>query len=280
MSSLTDILTLPKVIIPVERRRLSRAQSQSFHLIEPREPQNNYFVLGSSGNQYIISVSSQGLSCSCPDGNKYCKHILFLLHISGIVRATDRCVVLYPSKLFSSIWQNPKRIRVKKAVLDRHTNYLCTVKKNSPCLWCRRDTNYAGGTIVICSKCGYLGHDRCFRNEYTPGSTCPRCCRPFFALRSTINGGYRNYSKVLLHFDYIISNPTCSYQSGSSARFCQQFAEPQLPVHQPPAHPLFQPMPNLLPDPMSTLSSNIVPASPATQESSVNNQMPQPPYNL
>ena len=257
MLSPKETLTLPKLIIPVDRNRLSRAQTQSFHLIEPREPQNNFFILGSTGNEYIISVSSEGLSCNCPDPHKYCKHIFFLLHVTGIVRSTDRCVVLYPTKLFHSIWQSPTNIRLKKAVVDRHTNSLCSVKKNSPCIWCRRDTSYAGGTIVICSKCGYLGHDRCFKSVYTPGSTCPRCCRPFFALRSTMSSGYRNYSKVLQHFDYVISNPLCTFKSGASVRHRNLSAQPLV-------HPDFQPLPPILPDPISSLST-IVPASPATQ---------------
>ena len=211
-----DWLSLPKVTYRIDRRRYERARSQSFHVITPPEEFRNVFILGSTGNEYIISIRTNLVTCNCPDSHPACKHILFLLHITRLIQPHDCHVTIHPSKFLPLLWKTPKLPLVKASLLDSHTNLLCFQYHYPPCLWCRNSPDHSCGTIILCSKCGYLGHKHCFVRSYTPGSNCPKCNRPFFVLESSCSKRYRNYLNVLHHFDYVTSNISGSYESGSN----------------------------------------------------------------
>jgi len=211
-----DRLSLPKITYQINPLRYQRAKTQSFHVIKPSPDFRSVYLLGSTGNEYIISIRTNHFACNCPDSHPGCKHILFLFHITGLIQPHDCHVTIHPSKFLRCLWQTHKLPLVTASLLDSHTNLLCFQYHYPPCLWCRFSPDHACGTIILCSKCGYLGHKRCFVLSYTPGSNCPKCNRPFFVLESSRSKQFRNYQNVLDHGDYITSDGFPPYESGSS----------------------------------------------------------------
>ena len=246
-----DWLSRPKITLSVDSRRYERVLTQSFHIITPPDEYRNIFILGSTGNEYIITITSRNISCNCPDTHMACKHILFILHIIRLIQPHDTHVTIYPSQVLPLVWKHPQMTHVKAVLLDSHTNLLCFRHQYPPCLWCRNGYDHIGSTIILCSKCGYLGHKHCFVASYIPGSNCPKCSRPFFILESSRRNGFRNYINVLQHFDYVTPKGSHVYKSGSKGglRRCRCAPPPPPP---PPDVPL------------PIHSSNLVPPSPST----------------
>ena len=256
-----------KLVFKLNRRRYMRAQTERYYIIRPSGRQSTLLLLGSSANEYTITFTRTSISCNCRDNHKFCKHIHFILHITGFIKNSDDGFITFDaSSVLPLLWQRPSTAPVNAALLDTHTNALCYRDHYTPCLWCPYRPNHGGGCIIICSKCGYIGHKHCFHSSYRDrprsdlpqrGSPCPRCNRDFFALESTLdahgipNDGFRNYYNILHHFDYIVSSATPSYQNGAACRV----------VSEPPPRPLPdvpQPLPDSLP------SNHLIPSSPGS----------------
>ena len=138
MSYLSGSYSEPKVFLYLERIRFKRAQQQRFYLIKPVERTNTLFLLGSTGNKYSITISRDGLSCSCPDSNPCCKHVIFVLWILGFARPNQPRVTVYPTLIQELIWGDHPSPKVQAALLDSQTNRLCSVGKNPYYFWCHR----------------------------------------------------------------------------------------------------------------------------------------------
>ena len=213
----TNLFSSSSFLIPLHSRRLHSARTQHFHIITSTNNQNLFLLLGSTANEYTITVTSSSISCNCQDSHKGCKHILFLCHALGLIRMGDNHILTHPStfrSLLSSLLSAEfKPPLLAASLLDTHTNFLCSRHAYPPCFFCGRGQSHAASTLIICSKCGYLGHKQCFQLAFTTGSLCPRCSRPFYSLQSPVVKGYRNYKNVLHHFDYLTdTNATNTYQ--------------------------------------------------------------------
>jgi len=235
----------------VEPRRCKLALTQSFHIITPvGRRYRGVIIIGSTGNEYVINISTKKIVCNCPDTHTACKHILFLFYTLGLVNSRMTHVKTFPSNLLPALWTKPQPDRVKSALLDDHVNSICFERLYHSCFFCQGN---AQGGIILCAKCGFLGHDHCFVSFYQPGDDCPKCGRVFYALKSQVSNGYRNYLNVLSHFGYLTSSPLQgSYQSGSYSQRLQHRAMPALPpIHG--HHPIVS-------------SSTIIPPSPAKRK--------------
>jgi hypothetical protein len=56
-------------------------------------------IIGSSGNDYEIHVTSTSVSCSCPDQHQACKHILFLLYQTMAIFCRGKDLFVHPPTL-------------------------------------------------------------------------------------------------------------------------------------------------------------------------------------
>ena len=223
------------IIVPIEKERYKRACSERFHLLQScRKTRTKIFLLGSTANFYIINVTPTSMTCNCPDKNKACKHVLFVLRLVGFIKNWCSWVNIQPSKIIPLLWHAPLRPAVQECLLDSHVNALCLPPKNASCLYCRNATNQP---IIICSKCGYLCHRLCFFAHHKMGSKCPRCHREFYALQTTIENNYYNYLNVLDHFGYMTSSSLHEpYDSGKIACNLRPYPD-MLPLNRLPNQP-------------------------------------------
>ena len=206
------------VLIPLHSRRLHRARTQQFHIITSTINQNVFFLLGSTANECTITVTSSSMSCNCQDSHKGCKHILFLCHALGLIRTGDNHILVHPPTFSSLLSADLKPPLLAASTLDAHTNFLCSRHACPPCFFCGRGQSHASSTLIICSKCGCLGHKQCFQLAFTPGSLCPRCSCPFCSLQSPVVRGCRNCKNVLHHFDCLTDgNAATTHQFVSGA---------------------------------------------------------------
>ena len=185
-------------MISIDAGRLHRATTQPFRLMKT-SVNCIFIVLGSTGNACILTVSSMSVSCTCPDSHPACKHTLFLLFVSGF---TGRFQLTFsPVNLLKKLHTTPPPSKLRRALLDEHTNNLCSAHNHPPCHFCNQEPS---GTLTMCSSCGFLSHQHCFQlflNEDDNGSDshCPRCGMLSSRLSSHFIGGHRNFFHVLRH---------------------------------------------------------------------------------
>lgn len=185
------------ITVSVEPGRLHRATTQHFSLMKTTV-NCIFIVLGSTGNAYVLTVSKQSISCNCPDSHSPCKHILFLLLVCGF--SGRRHVSFLPTNLLQKLHADPPSNKLKRALLDEHTNNLCSAHLYPSCYFCNQQPS---GTLTICSSCGFLSHKHCFQmflsEDNNNGSHCPRCGTMSSMLSSHFIGRYRNFFHVLSH---------------------------------------------------------------------------------
>ena len=204
------------------------------------QPSPTLHIIGSSGNDYEINVTPTSISCTCPDNNQACKHILFLLHQTLAIYRRGNDLFVHPPTLIEKI-NNGKTLQSK--YLSPLANNLCVCTHDAMCSICNLPLS---GTATICSRCPTAHHSQC--SIHSPPS-CPCSSRPYIGLKSTIAAkGYRNYSSILKHFSYPMRNPRQIANRRQNRR-----GNPIL---------LLPPQNLFLPD--NHRSANFVPPSPAT----------------
>ena len=187
------------ITVRIEPGRLHRASTQPFRLMKTNV--NCIFVVfGSTGNAYVLAVSKNSISCNCPDTHPGCKHILFLLLACGHSGRGQLC--LSPANLLQKLHADPPTQKLKRALLNEHTNHLCSAHNYPFCFFCNKKPS---GTLSICSSCGFLSHQHCldlFLLEDEANdccSHCPRCGVSSSRLLSQFIAGHRNFFHVLCH---------------------------------------------------------------------------------
>ena len=256
------------VTLCIEPGRFHRARTQSFHIITPRQRlKSKLYMLGSTGNEYIIITKKNSISCNCPDKHKTCKHILFLLHMLNIIHRGDKTVMVKPSTIIPSVWEPSALPLLRPHLLDSSVNSMCYQPAYQNCIHCSQPAN---GTIIICSKCGFLGHRSCYLKRHVTGMNCPRCGRAFYALQSIVdNNGhrnYRNYLNILDHSNCLTSSSRqFTYLSGEySCKLLPSSQQHQMPIHLHQVNHLPPGEENLPPEfqipPNVPSSCNIIPA--------------------
>ena len=103
--------------LDIDINRLRRSRRQHFHILDTTSFSNNphtLYILGHTGNQYIITVNNT-ITCSCPDSNPACKHILFLLELIGqhIDFSITPQLSVSPHDVFHSLYVSPPILPIK-----------------------------------------------------------------------------------------------------------------------------------------------------------------------
>jgi len=156
--------------------------------IDVDECEGVYTILGSTGKQYRVRVSSEERTCTCPDHSMRlvdCKHILFvLIQVLGFDRDTIHSIKKHTLK---------EALVKRETLLTKHaeTNTTHAETKNSEkkedirkqtegadCPICLEPLE-TGEKIVYCKKtCGNNFHDYCFskwKRANNNDATCPMC---------------------------------------------------------------------------------------------------------
>ena len=180
--SSVDRSSASPVLIPLHSRRLHRARTQQFHLITSTNNQNVFFLLGSTANEYTITVTSSSVSCNCKDSHKGCKHILFLCHALGLIRTGDNHILLHPPTFRSLLSAEFKPPLLIASSLDAHTNFLCSRHAYPPASFAAGDnhtllphSSYVPnvGTLDTNSAFNWLSHrDLSAPDVLVPSTVC------------------------------------------------------------------------------------------------------------
>ena len=195
------------ITVNIDHGRLHRSSTQHLHLMKT-SVNCIFIVIGSTGNACIVVISKTAITCNCPDHCLACKHVLFLLSLCGGV--TGRQLLVSPALLVQKMHADPSTPQLKAAMLDSHTNMLCSTHKFPPCFFCAKQQ---AGTLIICPSCGFLSHDSCLPMLpiHDGGvSRCPRCDLPSPRLKSHFVNGHRNFFHVLRHQGHCCLPPSQS----------------------------------------------------------------------
>ena len=193
-----------------EIRRLQRAQEQTFNIVKTHVD-HIVIVLGATGNAYIVCIKPSRITCNCPDSHQACKHILFLISITGLIKKKSQVfVTISAESLVQRLSAIPPSPQLQAVFLDPHTNDLCSAHNYHPCFFCAQNP---AGSIIVCSECGCLGHVDCYENflhqennNVTFANNCPRCGFLFTPLKCPYDSGFRNFFSVLNYFNFRTSN--------------------------------------------------------------------------
>jgi hypothetical protein len=203
------IRTRPSDVISItcEPKRHQRSRHHPMYILDTPSRQQStptLYIIGSTGNEYKIVVTTTSITCSCPDNHSGCKHILSLLHLTTTSHRRGNHIYVTPSYLIDKI-QNG--ILLAAHSLDPLPNTLCLSTHQPQCGICDRPLS---GTLSICSKCPFSYHMLCNIPAHT--KTCPLCGNPLLALTSYKVDGYTNYSSILKHFLYPVNTAIHPYQ--------------------------------------------------------------------
>ena len=117
------------VTIVVEQNRLHKSLHIVFYVLETPSRLHDHpsiFIIGSTGNEYIITLSVNSISCSCPDTHNGCKHILFLLLSTAMITQQPHPEVqIHMSSLINECYSD----LLHTHQLDPFTNYIVEVWK-------------------------------------------------------------------------------------------------------------------------------------------------------
>jgi len=237
------IRTRPSDVLCIrcEPKRHQRSRHHPMYILDtPSRKHTNptLYIIGSTGNEYQIVVTTTSITCSCPDDHSGCKHILSLLHLTTTSHRRGNHIYVTPSYLIDKI-QNG--ILLMAHILDPLPNTLCLSTHEPHCGICERSLS---GNVAICSKCPFSYHVLCNLPAHT--NTCPLCGNQLFALISYKVDGYTNYSCILKHFLYPVRTSIPPYQ------------HPLQPI-QPPLDIL--PQPNIHPQPNFVHQNDVIPAA-------------------
>ena len=192
----------------LDTHRLQRSQRQHFYLLNTASfstAHNTVHILGYTGNEYVVTISNT-ITCSCPDVNPGCKHILFLLSLLGHnLDPTIPQVSICPSETYHRLSQNATGTLFQRHRLDSLANALCISHHSSQCCYCSKPL---AGSLLICLRCGSANHTQCVRNVPSRPTACAVCHRPYYPIHSPSHNGYRNFYNVLDFFRYPVQSPT------------------------------------------------------------------------
>lgn len=205
--------------------RLRRSKNESFYIIDTFLVKQHFptiTVLGSTGNAYFVTFSPTQIRCSCPDCMAPCKHMLFLFELLGL-NPTQGNFCFPITECLSRI----RRMRpFHSNRLDIHANELCCTFLFKKCALCIRTTG-SDEVLYACNQCVNLVHS-CHVRQST---VCPFCGDSWRPFKSSLNGGYRNFSLLLRRLQYPVHLPT---DNGVARPVQPEQARPPPP---PPARP-------------------------------------------
>jgi hypothetical protein len=219
-------IRLPPCVTTVhaEPKRFSRAMTQHFYIIDSPSRRLQLPVIhliGNTGNLYTVSCTLSGVSCNCPDTTTYCKHILFLLFVSGMMASPKTPFYLNMESTINQL----RTYDLSNHMLDATTNSICYRSITLSCTVCKKTIRRE---FFICSKCYAVSHKACGKRKIgtdkrrhhgdkydsdrhgcsipTP-SLCFTCHKPWMPFTIGYSGKYRNIHGVLKHFQYPIAVP-------------------------------------------------------------------------
>ncbi|XP_023521856.1 uncharacterized protein LOC111785706 [Cucurbita pepo subsp. pepo] len=198
--------------------RIVRALHHHLHLLY--RSNSNFFVLGATGNVYIVSLSSTP-SCTCPDRITPCKHILFIYIRALGMSLDDVCLrrrTLRPCQLnrllaAPIILESLAEIGIRRIfhqqffqVKERGSS-ANVVEEGTACPVCLDDMK-KNDRVVACSTCRNLVHEDCFsRWKRSKGRRRVSCvvCRARWK-ETTDQQKYLNLSAYVNKHDVVDNN--------------------------------------------------------------------------
>ena len=208
------------VAVHVEPKRFNRSRTQNFYILDSpsrRLQLPTIHLIGSTGNLYTLSFTLSGVCCNCPDTTPFCKHVLFILSVSGMMISKT---TFYLNMEFTI--NQLRTVDLSNYMVDATTNSICCSSINLPCTICRKSMHRE---FLICSKCYGVSHKSCADRQIrtsqhrrrgdingslrhgTP-TLCFLCNRPWMPFTVGCSGKYRNLSTVLKHFRYPLAVTT------------------------------------------------------------------------
>ena len=164
----------PKFSFPIDAKRLRRPKLQPFHITHTHSGRSLH-MLGATGNEYVVTFD-RTIECSCPDSNRGCKHILFLLSLLG--KADDLShgnITVRPLLLAKQLQCASCTPTFQKHSLDDFSNRICAPHRHCQCHYCASPLL---GSLLICSRCAAANRAKCIRSQQAPATACPSCGRP------------------------------------------------------------------------------------------------------
>ena len=169
--------------------RIDRALSQSMFLMhaEMLDLETYLFhVEGTTGNEYVVTLSNDTVSCTCPDfleRGYRCKHIYFLLY-----RALGFPSRVHPPR--ASIVNRAKQFFLQRSGASDSSGNQPRKEKNAdrvqtrpyigqPCAVCLEDLTKESTVFTCTTSCGNSIHSACFDHWRTKNQTCVFCRAPF-----------------------------------------------------------------------------------------------------
>jgi hypothetical protein len=227
----TPSIPLPScVTVHVEPKRFNRSRTQNFYILDSpsrRLQLPTIYLIGTTGNLYTISFCISGVCCNCPDTTTFCKHVLFILSVSGMMISSKTTFYLNMEFTINQL----RTVDLSHYMVDATTNSICCHSINLPCNICRKTMHRE---FLICSKCYGVSHKACAKRQIgtsqhhrrgdihgcrrlscnngpksipTP-TLCFMCKRPWMPFTVGFSGRYRNLSTVLNHFQYPLAATT------------------------------------------------------------------------
>ncbi|XP_038885291.1 uncharacterized protein LOC120075728 [Benincasa hispida] len=204
---------------PAVADRIVRALHHHLRLLH--RSGSNFFVLGATGNVYIVSLSSTP-SCTCPDRITPCKHILFIYLQALGLSLDDTCLrrrTLRPCQL-NRLLAAPIMLKSLAEVglrdvfhqqffqvKERASVTVVDMEDGTTCPVCLDDMKKKD-RVVACSTCRNLVHEDCFsRWKRSKGRRSVSCvvCRARWKDRKD-QQKYLNLSAYINEHDAIDDN--------------------------------------------------------------------------
>ena len=144
-----------------DSNRHKRAFTQKFYIVDSpvkgiKHP--TIYMVGNTSLLYTLRFTSCGIFCNCPDVNPACKHIRFMLRISGLPSSYTK-VISYP---IEQIIRQLHIIDISEYKLDSITSsiYISSLTMNFNI--CNK---YIIKDFLICDKCNGVSHLMCTKQK-------------------------------------------------------------------------------------------------------------------
>ena len=156
-----------------DSNRHKRAFTQKFYIVDSpvkgiKHP--TIYMVGNTSLLYTLRFTSCGIFCNCPDVNPACKHIRFMLRISGLPSSYTK-VISYP---IEQIIRQLHITDISEYKLDPVTSSICMASLNKNCNICNK---HIIKDFLMCDKGNSVFHLMCTKpknnRQYLPKNIGP-----------------------------------------------------------------------------------------------------------
>ena len=221
-------------IVP-DSERNKRALTQNFYLVDSPINSIQYPTIHLVGNQallYTVKFTSLGITCTCPDDDPVCKHIRFILFISGVTTSGQKFLTFPLQHIIKSLHDAD----ISQHKLDHTTSSICMATLSMKCNICNKCIKE---DYLMCDKCLHIFHSSCTKHNQrhhhintcnpvssmkcakrklkrrhpqtsTSAQICHSCNKPWtpmnILVQTTTNNTYNNLRGILKPKGYVFGN--------------------------------------------------------------------------